>query len=72
MFIAETPNPESYLAQKSFYVDLSHQRPIFPQVMLYLSQLSGYTSARIFYPTAGGFTQTAYRDAGEYAVIAVK
>jgi SAM-dependent methyltransferase len=72
LFIAETPNPESYLAQKAFYVDLTHQRPIFPQVLLHLCQTAGYSSARIFYPTAGGFTQMNYRDAGEYAVIAVK
>jgi hypothetical protein len=72
LFIAETPNPESYTAQKTFFVDLTHQRPIFPQVLLYLCQTAGYRNARIFYPTAGGFTQTGYRDAGEYAVIAVK
>ena len=74
LFIAETVNPESYLALKTFFVDLTHQRPIFPQVLLHLVQTAGYRSARIFYPTAGGFTQTqaAYRDAGEYAVVAVK
>jgi SAM-dependent methyltransferase len=72
LFIAETVNPESHLALKSFYVDLSHQRPIFPQVLLHMCQTVGYTNARIFYPTAGGFTQTGYRDAGEYAVVATK
>jgi len=72
LFIAETVNPESYLAQKTFFVDLTHQRPIFPQVLLHMCQRSGYRNGRIFYPTAGGFTQTAYRDAGEYAVVAVK
>jgi 2-polyprenyl-3-methyl-5-hydroxy-6-metoxy-1,4-benzoquinol methylase len=72
LFIAETVNPESYVAMKTFYVDLSHQRPIYPQVLLHLCQTAGFRSARIFYPTAGGATQTAYRDASEYAVIAVK
>jgi hypothetical protein len=57
---------------KTFFVDLTHQRPIFPQVLLQLCQLAGYESARTFYPTAGGFTQTQYRDAGEYAVVAAK
>jgi glycosyltransferase involved in cell wall biosynthesis/SAM-dependent methyltransferase len=72
LFIAETVNPESYLAQKTFFVDLTHQRPIFPQVLLHICQTVGFSSARIFYPTAGGFAQTGYRDAGEYAVVAVK
>jgi len=72
LFIAETVNPESHLAMKTFFVDLTHQRPIFPQVLLQLCQTAGYQSARTFYPTAGGFTQTDYRDAGEYAVVAVK
>jgi hypothetical protein len=37
-----------------------------------MCQSARFRSARVFYPTAGGFTQTTYRDAGEYAVIAVK
>ncbi|MGI9145258.1 MAG: methyltransferase domain-containing protein [Chloroflexota bacterium] len=72
LFIAETVNPESHLAMKTFFVDLTHQRPIFPQVLLQLCQTAGYRSAQTFYPTAGGFTQTQYRDAGEYAVVAAK
>ena len=72
LFIAETVNPESHLALKTFFVDLTHQRPIFPQVVLHICQTAGFPSARIFYPTAGGFTQAHYRDAGEYAVIAEK
>jgi glycosyltransferase involved in cell wall biosynthesis/SAM-dependent methyltransferase len=72
LLIAETVNPESYLAMKSFHVDLMRQRPIFPQVLLYLCQRAGFRNGRIFYPTAGGFTQRSYREAGEYAVVAVK
>jgi glycosyltransferase involved in cell wall biosynthesis/phospholipid N-methyltransferase len=72
LFIAETVNPESHLAAKTFFVDLTHQRLIFPQVLLQIGQEAGYESARIFYPTAGGFTQAQYRDAGEYAIVAVK
>jgi SAM-dependent methyltransferase len=71
LFIAETVNPESYLALKTFYVDLSHRLPIYPQVLLHLCQQAGFLSARIFYPLGGGFSQEAYQTAGEYAVIAV-
>jgi SAM-dependent methyltransferase len=72
LFIAETVNPESYEALKTFHVDLTHQRPIYPQVLLYLCQQASFRSARIFYPCAGGFTQANYQDSGEYAVIAVR
>jgi cyclopropane fatty-acyl-phospholipid synthase-like methyltransferase len=72
LFIAETVNPESHEALKTFFVDLTHQRPIYPQVLLYLCHQARFRSARIFYPCAGGFTQTHYQDAGEYAVVAVR
>jgi SAM-dependent methyltransferase/glycosyltransferase involved in cell wall biosynthesis len=72
LFIAETVNPESHEALKTFFVDLTHQRPIYPQVLLYLCHQAQYRRARIFYPCAGGFTQAQYQDSGEYAVIAVR
>ncbi len=71
IFIAETVNPESFQALKVFHVDLTHQRPIFPQVLLAMCQWAGFASARVFYPCGGGFTQTAYQSAGEYAVVAI-
>jgi glycosyltransferase involved in cell wall biosynthesis/SAM-dependent methyltransferase len=70
LFIAETVNPESHEALKTFFVDLTHQHPIYPQVLLYLCRQAHFRSARIFYPCAGGFTQALYQDAGEYAVVA--
>ena len=71
VFIAETVNPESFEALKTFDVDPTHESPIFPQVLLFECYEAGYRSARIFYPTAGGFAQRSYQTAGEYAVIAV-
>jgi O-antigen chain-terminating methyltransferase len=69
-FVAETVNPENYEALKTFYVDLSHQRPIFPQVLLHLCWEAGFEAAWIFYPEGGGFTQRCYDSVGEYAVVA--
>ena len=71
LFIAETVNPESFEALKAFHVDLTHQRPIYPQVLLFKCHEAGFPSARIFYPLGGGFTQRHYETAGEYAIIAV-
>lgn len=70
-FIAETVNPECFEALKTFHVDLTHQRPIYPQVLLFLCRDAGFPSARIFYPLGGGFTQAQYERVGEYAVVAV-
>ena len=72
LFIAETVNPESHLAIEDIFrgpdasaADLSAGAPVpVPPAR--------YQSARVFYPTAGGFTQAQYQDAGEYAVIAVR
>jgi SAM-dependent methyltransferase len=69
-FIAETVNPESADALKTFHVDLTHQRPIFPQVLLHLCWEAGFDAAWIFYPLGGGFTQRGYDTVGEYAVVA--
>lgn len=68
--VAETVNPESFEALKTFHVDLTHQKPIYPQVLLFLCREAGFRRARIFYPHAGGFTQGGTDIAGEYAVVA--
>jgi SAM-dependent methyltransferase len=70
LLIAETVNPESFEAFKTFHVDPTHQRPIFPQVLLHLCREAGFGAARVFYPLGGGFTQERYEEAGEYAVVA--
>jgi hypothetical protein len=67
----ETVNPECYEALKTFFVDLTHQKPIYPQVLLQMCLQVGFSSARIFYPLWGGFTQEHYEEAGEYAVVAI-
>jgi glycosyltransferase involved in cell wall biosynthesis/SAM-dependent methyltransferase len=69
-FVAETVNPENYEALKTFHVDLTHQRPIFPQVLLQLCWEAGFEGAWVFYPLGGGFTQREYDAVGEYAVVA--
>lgn len=70
LLIAETVNPESFEAFKTFHVDPTHQRPIFPQVLLHLCREAGFEAGRVFYPLGGGFTQAQYEKAGEYAVVA--
>jgi SAM-dependent methyltransferase len=68
--IAETVNPENFEALKTFHVDLTHHKPIFPQVLLHLFWEAGFDCAWVYYPLGGGFTQLSYDAVGEYAVVA--
>jgi SAM-dependent methyltransferase/glycosyltransferase involved in cell wall biosynthesis len=66
ILIAETVNPHSPPALKIFWVDLTHQQPIFPEVALELCREAGFKGAYVFHPTGTGnferdrFTQFAF------------
>jgi SAM-dependent methyltransferase len=70
LFIAETVNPNSIEGGKTFYVDLSHVKPLFPEVFGFLCRSVGFTSARVFYPSGGGFDEPHPTAHHEYAVVA--
>ena len=70
VFIAETVNPNSIEAWKTFYVDPSHEKPLFPEVFLFLCVSMGFSDVRIFYPNSGGFAEAAPTMQHEYAVVA--
>ena len=70
VFIAETVNPNSIEAWKTFYVDLSHEKPLFPEIFLFLCRSMGFSDVRIFYPNGGGFAEAAPTEQHEYAVVA--
>jgi 2-polyprenyl-3-methyl-5-hydroxy-6-metoxy-1,4-benzoquinol methylase len=72
LLIAETVNPHSVPAMKTFWVDLSHHHPIFPEVALTLCRISGFASAFVFHPNGSGDVETDRFEAGEYAVVATK
>jgi 2-polyprenyl-3-methyl-5-hydroxy-6-metoxy-1,4-benzoquinol methylase len=69
LFIAETINPHSIPALKTFWVDLTHQHPVFPEVALALCALAGFGPAYVFAPGYPSF-ETARFDATSYAVVA--
>jgi len=70
VFIAETINPHSLEAFKTFSTDLTHQHPIFPEVALTWCELVGFDEAYIFFPTGVGDAKFDRRSQGEYAVVA--
>ena len=70
--IFETVNPHSLEAFKTFYTDLTHQRPIFPEVAVALCWLTGFDEAYVFYPNGQGDIEQDRKTQGEYAVVATK
>jgi glycosyltransferase involved in cell wall biosynthesis/SAM-dependent methyltransferase len=71
VLIAETVNPHALEAFKTFHTDLTHQRPIFPEVALALAQLAGFEDAGIMFPRGTGELESDRRSQGEYAIVAM-
>ena len=69
LFIAETVNPQSISALKTFWVDLTHKHPIFPEVALTLSAIAGYAPAYVFAPGYEHFEHAKF-EATSYAIVA--
>ena len=69
-FIAETVNPHSVAALKTFWVDVTHQHPLFPEVMVAFCRLAGFSSAYAFHPNGTGDVDVDRSTTGEYAVVA--
>lgn len=72
LLIAETVNPHSLAAFKTFWVDLTHRIPVFPEVAVALCGLTGYDSAFVLFPNGRGELEADRREQGEYAVIATR
>ena len=70
VFIAETVNPHSPRALKAFWVDPTHQHPLFPESMLALCRFTGFEAAEIMFPLGTDDLATDLRTCGEYAVVA--
>jgi SAM-dependent methyltransferase len=69
-FIAETVNPHSISALKAFWVDPTHQHPLFPETMLGLCRAAGFDAAYVFHPNGAGDVEADRHVTGEYAVVA--
>ncbi|HVH25674.1 MAG TPA: methyltransferase domain-containing protein [Vicinamibacterales bacterium] len=70
--IFETVNPHSLEAFKTFWTDLTHQRPIFPEVAVALCWLLDFDQAYVFFPNGSGDIEKDRASRGEYAVVATK
>jgi SAM-dependent methyltransferase len=70
LLILETVNPHSPSALKNFWFDLTHQHPVFPEVLLTLCRSIGFESAYVFHPGGTGDIDRDREQAGDYALIA--
>lgn len=72
VFIAETVNPHSVPAFKTFWTDLTHRVPIFPEVAVTLCRTAGFADAIVVFPNGSGELDMDRWRIGEYAVVATK
>lgn len=70
LLVFETVNPHSVAALKAFWVDVTHQHPLFPEAMLALARIAGFSSAYVFHPNGTGDIEVDRYTTGEYAVVA--
>jgi SAM-dependent methyltransferase len=70
ILIAETVNPHSPGALKNFWLDPTHQHPVFPEVLLTLCRGIGFDSAYVFHPGASGDVDADREQAGDYTLVA--
>jgi hypothetical protein len=69
LLIAETVNSHRVASLKMFWVDLTHQHPIFPEVALALCGIAGFQAAYVFAPGFEDY-EAARNEAPSYAVVA--
>ena len=72
IFIAETVNPHCLQALKAFWLDPTHQHPLFPEAMLVFCRQAGFSRAWIRFTRHEDALSEAKQMADSYAVIAEK
>lgn len=70
LLVFETVNPHAVHAMKAFWVDPTHQHPIFPEVALELCRVSGFAEAFWFHPSGTGDFEADRNSQPIYAVAA--
>lgn len=70
LLIAETVNPHMPIAFKNFWLDLTHQHLVFPEVLLTLCRGIGFGSAYVFHPGGSGDFVSDRELCGDYAIVA--
>lgn len=72
VFIAETVNPHRPESLKTFWTDLTHQHPIFPEVALAHIRSAGFATGFLFFPHGTGDANQDLLEADAYSVVGYK
>jgi 2-polyprenyl-3-methyl-5-hydroxy-6-metoxy-1,4-benzoquinol methylase len=79
ILVVETVNPHNLSAFRCFYLDPTHQRPLFPEIINYLCRSSGFKDITIKFIISdtclsqdGSPEKHAQWSCGDYAIIAKK
>jgi SAM-dependent methyltransferase len=72
VLIAETVNPHAQVALKHFWLDLTHEQPVFPEVALATAGIAGFSKAYIFHPGGSGDAEVDRPRCGDYALVATR
>lgn len=70
LLVCETINPHAPFALKTFWVDPTHQHPLFPEVMLIHAQTAGFGEAFVTYPRGRGDATSDWLDQDAYTLVA--
>jgi glycosyltransferase involved in cell wall biosynthesis/SAM-dependent methyltransferase len=70
--ILETVNPHSLTAAKGFWLDPTHQHPLFPEVVLVLCRIMGFADGYVFHPTGVGDFDVDRLSQAAYAALVRK
>lgn len=68
--IVETVNPHSVVALKAFWLDPTHQHPLFPEVVLELCREAGFDRGFVMHPGGSGDVSQDRYAIPAYAVVA--
>jgi SAM-dependent methyltransferase len=67
--ILETVNPHAPQALKQFWVDPTHQHPLFPEVVLTLLRLHGFVEAYIWFPLGSDDHKRDHAEQPDYVIV---
>ncbi len=70
VLICETVNPHCLRALKAFWLDPTHQHPLFPEACLVYARQAGFPSASIRFTSATGTLERDRRESDSFALIA--
>ena len=70
LLVMETVNPHSPTALKHFWIDPTHQHPLFPEVVVGFCELTGFSKAYIWYPQGTGDPERDRQEQADYAIVA--